>query len=70
MNSFVVARGDDDGIWRRLRPVLFRHQVPEPERDRLLPKKLEAEWPGILNWLIAGVGDWLAAGKAWSRRRA
>ncbi|MBS0331474.1 MAG: hypothetical protein JSS35_01780, partial [Proteobacteria bacterium] len=63
MNSFVVAKGDDDGIWRRLRPVLFRRQVPEDEVDRLLPKKLEAERPGILNWLIDGVGDWLKAGR-------
>lgn len=62
MNSFVVARGDDDGIWRRLRPLLFRHQVKEKDRDRLLPKKLEPERPGILNWLIAGVGDWLEVG--------
>jgi putative DNA primase/helicase len=63
MNAFVVARGDDDGIWRRLRAILFRRQVPEDQVDRLLPEKLEPERPGILNWLIAGVGDWLAAGK-------
>lgn len=63
MNAFMVARGDDDGIWRRIRPILFRHQVPLDQVDRLLPQKLEPERPGILNWLIAGVGDWLAAGK-------
>jgi phage/plasmid-associated DNA primase len=37
--------------------------------DRLLPEKLEPERPGILNWLIAGVGDWLAAASS-SRPRA
>jgi putative DNA primase/helicase len=26
MNAFVVARGDDDGIWRRLHRCLFRHR--------------------------------------------
>ncbi|MDP1642734.1 MAG: phage/plasmid primase, P4 family [Phenylobacterium sp.] len=62
MNSFVVARGDDDGIWRRVRPVLFRHQVPESRVDRLLPQKLAAERAGILNWLIEGVEAWLKAG--------
>lgn len=32
--------------------------------DRLLPEKLRAqELPGILNWLIEGVGDWLRRGK-------
>lgn len=62
MNSFMVARGDDDGIWRRVRPVLFRRQVPEDQIDRLLPQKLEAERAGILNWLIEGIGAWLTAG--------
>lgn len=62
MNSFMVARGDDDGIWRRVRPVLFRHQVPEDQVDRLLPKKLAMEYAGILNWLIEGIAAWQAAG--------
>jgi len=62
MNSFMVARGDDDGIWRRIRPVLFRRQVPKDQIDRLLPQKLAEEKAGILNWLIEGVGDWLRAG--------
>lgn len=61
-NAFPVARGDDDGIWRRIYPVLFRRQVPKDQIDRLLPSKLEAERPGILNWLVEGVGDWLARG--------
>lgn len=63
-NAFPVARGDDDGIWRRVLTPQFRHQVPEDRMDRLLPEKLRAqELPGILNWLIEGVGDWLKRGK-------
>lgn len=63
-NAFPVARGDDDGIWRRVLTPQFRHQVPEDRMDRLLPEKLRAqELPGILNWLIEGVGDWLRRGK-------
>jgi len=62
MNAFPVAKGDDDGIWRRIRPVLFRHQVPKDQVDRLLPQKLRSEWAGILNWLIEGVRLWLLEG--------
>lgn len=62
MNSFMVARGDDDGIWRRVRPVLFRRQVPEDQVDRMLPEKLKGEFAGILNWLIEGIEDWLRSG--------
>lgn len=63
-NAFPVARGDDDGIWRRVQTPQFRHQVPEDKMDRLLPERLrEKELPGILNWLVEGVGDWLARGK-------
>ena len=65
MNSLVVTRGDDDGIWRRMHLALFRHQVPPDQVDKLLPDKLRAEAAGILNWLVAGVADWLDVGLAW-----
>jgi putative DNA primase/helicase len=61
-NAFPVARGDDDGVWRRIKPILFENQVPEDRMDRMLPVKLKGEKAGILNWLIEGVGDWLARG--------
>lgn len=67
-NAFPVAKGDDDGIWRRIITPQFRHQMAKDEVDRLLPKKLRGdapyagEMPGILNWLVAGVGDWLERG--------
>ena len=62
-NAFPVARGDDDGIWRRVLTPQFRHQVPEDKIDRLIPDRLrDNELPGILNWLVAGVGDWLERG--------
>lgn len=65
MNSFVVAKGDDDGIWRRIKPVLFRKKVPDDRVDRLLPEKLRGEKAGILNWLVACVGEWLELGLDW-----
>ena len=63
-NAFPVAKGDDDGIWRRMMPILFPNQVDPDKVDRLLPKKLESERPGILNWLIEGVASWLEMGLA------
>lgn len=65
MNSFVVTRGDDDGIWRRLKAMLFRHQVPVHLVDKRLPERLRDEKAGILNWLIEGIGLWLEQGLAW-----
>jgi putative DNA primase/helicase len=65
MNSFVVAKGDDDGIWRRIKPVLFRKKVPDDKVDRRLPEKLRGEADGILAWLIEGVGAWLERGLDW-----
>jgi putative DNA primase/helicase len=63
-NSRPVIRGDDEGIWRRIRLVLWEHQLKAEDADKTLPAKLKAEASGILNWVIAGVGDWLAQGLA------
>lgn len=52
----------DDGIWRRLKIVPFRVQVPRDQIDPKLKDKLKAEAPGILNWLIEGVLLWMAEG--------
>lgn len=64
-NAFPVAKGNDEGIWRRMFPVLFENQVPIELVDRKLPERIKAnERPGVLNWIIAGVGDWLEQGLA------
>lgn len=47
-------RGQDEGIWRRVLLVPWLIRIPKEERDRNLPKKLEAEAPGILNWMLDG----------------
>lgn len=54
--------GNDDGIWRRVMLVPFEVQIPEGERDKNLPLKLQRELPGILNWMIAGAIDYLNRG--------
>lgn len=63
-NSRPVIRGDDEGIWRRIRLVLWEHQLAPDQADKTLPDKLRAEASGILNWIIQGVGDWLSEGLA------
>jgi putative DNA primase/helicase len=62
VNALPVARGADDGLWRRIVPIPFERQVPPEMIDRQLPAKLRLERAGILNWLIKGVGMWLADG--------
>jgi putative DNA primase/helicase len=55
-------RGTDDGIWRRLLLVPFDVQIPVAETDVHLSEKLWAERSGILNWLVAGLCDYLEGG--------
>lgn len=62
-NTRPVIKGDDEGIWRRVFIVLWEVRVSARDRikdyDRILATE---EGPGILNWLLAGVGDWLEQG--------
>lgn len=61
-NHKPVVRGDDEGIWRRLRLIPFAVTIPEEERDHELPDKLALEREGILAWLINGYTQWRQAG--------
>lgn len=61
-NRRPAVNDTDDGIWRRLKIVPFRVQVPKDRLDPKLPKKLKAEASGILNWLAEGVLLWMAEG--------
>jgi len=63
-NHRPEVRGTDDGIWRRVMLVPFDEQIPENERDEDLVEKLWAERSGILNWLVAGLIDYLEVGLA------
>jgi putative DNA primase/helicase len=56
------VRGNDHGIWRRLKLVPFRVQISESEKDPDLGKKLREELPGILNWAINGCLEWQRVG--------
>lgn len=61
-NKRPVIKGDDEGIWRRIFIVLWEVRVLKgriKDFDKILARD---EGAGILNWLLAGVGDWLARG--------
>lgn len=62
-NHKLEIRGTDDGIWRRPLLCPFDVQIPERERDeRLGDVLLQEEGPGILNWMIKGLLDYLEGG--------
>lgn len=49
---------DDPAVWRRFNVVPFDVVIPEGERDKRLPEKLQAEAPGILRWAVEGCLEW------------
>jgi putative DNA primase/helicase len=61
-NHKPVIRGDDYGIWRRIVLIPFEVVLKKEQRDKHLPDKLRAEFPGILNWLIRGCLVWQKSG--------
>lgn len=57
-NNRPVIRESTVAAWRRVHLIPFEVVIPAAERDEHLTDKLEAEWPGILNWAIAGCLEW------------
>ena len=57
-NHKPIVRGQDEGVWRRLRLIPFERVIPEAERDPKLGQKLRAEMPGILAWAVQGCLAW------------
>jgi putative DNA primase/helicase len=53
---------DSDGIWRRVLLVPWTVQIPAPEVDRALSRKLRAEADGIFAWMVEGAIDYLNHG--------
>ena len=56
------VQGMDLGFWRRLKLIPWNVIIPPERRDPNLPKKLEVEFPGILNWAVMGCYAWLNDG--------
>ena len=56
------VRGQDHGIWRRLRLIPFMVTIPPDRQDKQLREKLLRESRGILNWMLQGCKEWQAEG--------
>lgn len=63
-NHKPTVRGDDLGIWRRVRLVPWTVTIEEANVDKDLPAKLRAEMSGILRWAVNGTSEWVRLGLA------
>lgn len=61
-NHKPTIRGDDLGIWRRIKMVPFNQTIAPSERDLLMRDKLRMEAAGILSWLVSGCLEWQSVG--------
>ena len=61
-NHKPSLRNVDEAIRRRILIAPFTVQIPKAERDRHLARKLQAEWPAILRWMIDGCIKWKQSG--------
>jgi putative DNA primase/helicase len=61
-NHLPEVGGTDEGIWRRIRVLLWPNQFDGDKEDTALPETLATELPGILNWIIQGALDWQTHG--------
>jgi P4 family phage/plasmid primase-like protien len=57
-NHKPVIKGNDHGIWRRIRLIPFNRIFTPDERDLQLSNKLKAEASHILAWMLQGCMDW------------
>lgn len=63
MNKRVRIGGDDDGIWRRVKIILWKHQFKGSEIIRTFENDVvRDEGPGVLNWIVEGIKGWLNEG--------
>jgi putative DNA primase/helicase len=61
-NHKPAIRGNDLGIWRRIRLIPFNVTIKPEDMDKNLKTKIEHENSGIFNWLIRGCLLWQKEG--------
>ena len=61
-NHKPIVRGNDYGLWRRVRLVPFNVTFSKEKRDPRLLDKLKAETPHILAWMVEGCLAWQERG--------
>lgn len=61
-NHLPNIKGNDDGIWRRMRKIPFNASFKGNKADKTLDQKLSKERAGILAWAVRGCLEWQKSG--------
>ena len=62
-NYEPAIKGQDIGIWRRVKRVPWDYTITEAEKIEGFGDLLKKEAPGILNWALRGLAEYVKAGK-------
>lgn len=57
-NHRPEIKGQDEGIWKRVKLIPFTVTISKAEMNTKLPEELRTELPGILNWALEGLAIW------------